>query len=125
RPVRPPARIGRPAIDRTMTVTTASVPLRAPRIAPASMTPIDCKVIGTPEDPTVIWPGRPSATISAANTAICARSRADSLLAEEVKADTAVRLLSWLLVRGTRVGRLQHIARLGGRVGSGWGKSPI
>ena len=54
---------------------TARNPLRAPRIAPASITPSVWKVIGTPVVPTLMVPGAPRAAISAAKIAIWARSR--------------------------------------------------
>ena len=57
-----------------MKMTTASVPFFGPRTAPARMTPSDWNVIGTPLVPMLMVPGRPSAAISAANTAAWVRS---------------------------------------------------
>ena len=72
--VRPPARTGR-ARPITITASTENTPLRHPSSAPASITPSVCRVIGTPAEPMLIWPGRPRTTMRAANTATCARSR--------------------------------------------------
>ena len=76
-PLRPPERIGSPAIARTMKMTTASVPFLGPRMAPVSITPRVWNVMGTPALPTLICPGKPSAAISAANTAAWVMSEID------------------------------------------------
>ena len=58
-------------------MTTANVPFLGPRMAPVSITPRVWKVIGTPALPTLICPGKPSAAISAANTAAWVMSEID------------------------------------------------
>lgn len=78
RPLRPPARIGRPAMASTAKISTAKLPFRGPRMHPVSITPRVCRVIGTPDAPIVMVPGRPSAAIRAANTAAWVRSVTDS-----------------------------------------------
>src|SRR6218665_3896471 len=73
-PPRPPESSGNPIATSTSHRSTAAHPLRAPMIAPVSMTPRVCSVIGT-AGPRYIPGARPSAAMRAANTAICARSR--------------------------------------------------
>src|SRR3546814_5581838 len=57
------------------TRSTAIVPRFAPRMTPASMTPIDCAVIGTGMKPSMIGGSSPSATMMAAKRAERTRSR--------------------------------------------------
>src|SRR4051812_36321192 len=99
RPPRPPASRGRPTATSTSSSSTARNPRRAPRTAPASITPIDWAVIGTVKPGGTNAGTRPSAATTPAKVATSARSR-------ELSRGVLTRR-SLEAVRGERVTRLE------------------
>src|SRR5689334_6732246 len=77
RPPRPPASSGSPTATSTSSSASERKPRRAPRTAPARITPSDCAVIGTVKPGGTNAGTRPSAATTPAKVATSARSRED------------------------------------------------
>ena len=77
-PPRPPASSGSPRATSSRNTRTAAVPRHRPSTEPASITPSDCRVIGT-ATPGMTIPGtRPNAAMTPTKTAIRARPVAEN-----------------------------------------------